>query len=149
MSHHGPCGIEPPRSGKQAQGFINRHQSAPSITLRRFSCTLAARWHRLLAVATTSFGLVGRVVHNQRVPRVDQCAGNSVPWVPVPLWPNAFQPWRVLTARAVQCQPGAHSVCSHQKVAEMWPVCTVCNGWVMLLCVWVKHALGALSRGKW
>ena len=35
------------------------------------------------------------------------------------------------------------------KVAETWPVCTVCTGWVMLLvCVWVKQCFGGIIGGE-
>ena len=34
------------------------------------------------------------------------------------------------------------------KVAEAWPVCTVCNGWVMLLVCMGKTRFGGIIWGK-
>ena len=35
-----------------------------------------------------------------------------------------------------------------RKVAETWPVCTVCNGWVMLLVCMGKTHFGGIIWGK-
>ena len=49
---------------------------------------------------------------------------------------------------AVRRQPGAHTIHAHNKVAKTWPVCIVCNGWVMLSVCMGKTRFGGIIWGE-
>ena len=65
--------------------------------------------------------------------------------------PMSRTPKRVLTARCgVWCdvsQAGTQYMLT-LKVAVTWPVCTVCNGWVMLLACMGKTHFGGIIWGE-
>ena len=42
----------------------------------------------------------------------------------------------------------ARTIYAHTKVAETWPVCSVCNGWVMLWVCMGKTHFGGIIWGE-
>ena len=66
--------------------------------------------------------------------------------IPFSSTPFSFLVARVLTARC-DARSARTQYMLTLKVAETWPVCTVCNGWVMLLCV-DKTRFGGIIWGE-